>query len=245
MTPEELVASACPLIGDMGWAFYFAPETAARVGEIGLDVMSFYVAGRGGVLGDAEPAVVQSSFGYFNPALVESAWETCRKVIAPRDAARVYMECCNEFGRNHFASVDGLDAYCEAAQSVVAAADPQGLPLFAGASRQPLPDDLPARAMQLTTVLREFRGSAHLVAVVAAGLPPVTAHLIARPEMWEVFGWQEGDKPVFTDRDRQALAASESITDRIVLPAYSAVAESLRQPMVAALREMKAALAAG
>jgi hypothetical protein len=228
----------------MGWAFYFAPETVARTEQYGVDPLTFYAVGRGGVLGDAESAVVYSAFGYFNPSLVESSWEIAKKAVDPREAARVYMECCGEFGRNHFSAVEGLDVYCAAAEAVVGAADPQGLPLFAGAARQPLPDDLPARAMQLTTVLREFRGSAHLVAVVAAGLDPMTAHLIARPEMWEVFGWQDGDKPEYTDADRQALEAAEATTDRIVLSAYSAVPEARRGPMVTALRAMKAALAA-
>jgi hypothetical protein len=244
MTPEELVQSACPLIGEMGWAFYFAPETAARTEPYGLDLLSFYAIGRGGVLGDAEAAVVHSAFAYFKPSLVEETWDTAKQAIDPREAARVYRECCNEFGRNHLSAVKGLDAYCEAAETVVRAADPQGLTLFAGAARQPLPDDPPARAMQLTTVLREYRGSAHLAAVVASGLAPVKAHFIARPEMWEVFGWQDGDKPECTDADRRALEAAEAMTDRIVLPAYAAVPERGREAMVKALLAMQAALAA-
>ena len=41
--------------------------------------------------------------------------------------------------------------------------------------------DVAGRAMQLLTVLREFRGSAHLLAVRAAGLDAKTAHFIRRP----------------------------------------------------------------
>jgi hypothetical protein len=154
------------------------------------------------------------------------------------------MACAQAHGRLHLSDVPGLDVYCRAAEAVVAAADPQGLSLFAGASAIPLADDVPGRAMQLTTVLREFRGSAHLAAVVASGLPPKRAHQLARPEMWELFGWQESDKEEVTDADHRAHAAAEALTDRIVLPAYAAVADGDREPMVTALRAMAAALPA-
>ena len=79
MNPEELVAVACPKISDMGWAFYFVPDTVARGEELGLDVVSFYVLGRGGVLGDVESTVIASAFGYFNPTLVAAMWDAARK----------------------------------------------------------------------------------------------------------------------------------------------------------------------
>jgi helix-turn-helix protein len=243
MTPEELVAAVCPLIRDMGWGFFFTPETTARGEELGLDVFSFYALGRGGVLGDSTARVVHSAFGYFNPSLIETMWDAGSQVIRPSEAAHAYMGCSQAHGRKHFSGVEGLDAYCRAAETVVSAADPQGLTLFAGASAIPLPDDLPARAMQLTTVLREFRGSAHLAALVVSGLRPKAAHQIARPEMWEIFGWQESDKENVTDDDRRALEAAEALTDRIVLPAYSAVDAADREPMVSALHAMQAALA--
>jgi hypothetical protein len=243
MTPEELVAAACPLIGELGWSFYFTPETTARGQELGVDVLTFYAVGRGGVLGDAPPRVVHSAFGYFNPVQLATTWNAAKEKVAPGEAALAYMQCSQAHGRKHFSDIEGLDAYCRAAEAVVRAADPQGLSLFAGASAIGLPDDLPGRAMQLTTVLREFRGSAHLAAVIASGLAPKRAHQVARPEMWEVFGWHESDKEDLTDADREALAASETLTDRIVLPAYSAVAEADREPMVAVLHAMGAALA--
>ena len=47
MTNEELLAAACPLINEMGSAFYFIPETGAIGKELGLGGMEFYVQGRG------------------------------------------------------------------------------------------------------------------------------------------------------------------------------------------------------
>jgi hypothetical protein len=245
MTPEELVAVACPKIADMGPAFYFAPGTVARGAELGLDVFGFYAIGRGGVLGDVEPAVVASAFGYFNPSLVATMWEAARKAVAPRDAGRAYMECCADFGRATFGAVTGLDAFCDAASAVNDAADPIGLSLYAGIAAEPLVDDEPGRAMQLVSVLREFRGSAHLIALRASGLDAKTAHHIRRPDAGAMFGWSEDDAPLITAEDRATWAIAEQLTDRIVLPAYAVLDEGGRQALLRGLEAMESALAPG
>jgi hypothetical protein len=244
MTPEELVRTACPIINDLGWAYFFVPETSARAEELGIDVLTFYFLGRGGVLGDCEPEVVASAFGYFNPALVKGAWDGGKEKLAPRDAGRAYLECAAVYGRAHFADIDGLEGYCAAAEAVRDAADPAGLSLFSAAAVEPLAADAPARAMQLTSVLRELRGSTHLLAVRASGLAPYTAHFLKRPGMWGVFGWQDDQAPSPTDDDRAALVAAEELTDRMVLPAFSVLDEPGRDLMLTGLERMTAAVAA-
>jgi hypothetical protein len=221
MTTDELMARVCPLIRDNGWAYYFVPETEARAKELGLDIFQFYVLGRGGVLGDVEPEVVASAFGYFNPTVIEVMWNGARQVVAPRDAGRAHFLCSAELGRSRLAGVEGLDAYCEAAGAVNEAADYIGLPLYAGFRAEPLVDDVPGRAMQLTSVLREFRGSSHLLAVRASGLDAKTAHFISRPNDTAMFGWSDDDPPVIGEAELAALAAAESLTDELVRPAYS------------------------
>jgi hypothetical protein len=243
MTPEELVAVACPKISAMGWAFYFVPETFARGEELGLDGFSFYALGRGGVLGDVEPAVIASAFGYFNPALVATMWEAARKAAPPREAGHAYMECCAAFGRAHLSDVKGLDAFCDAADAVNNAADPVGLALYAGISSEPLVEDRPGRAMQLVSVLREFRGGVHLVALRATGLDAKTAHHIHRPNDGAMFGWSEDDAPTITADDRAKWKAAEELTDRLVLPAYAVLDAAGADALVAGLEAMESALA--
>jgi hypothetical protein len=243
MTPEELVAVACPKISDMGWAFYFVPETVARGEELGLDVVSFYVLGRGGVLGDVDSAVIASAFGYFNPTLVATMWDAARTVMAPRDAGHAYMECSAAFGRRTFGQLEGLDAFCVAAGAVNDAADHTGLALYAGIKTEPLVDDVAGRAMQLVTVLREFRGSAHLIALRSSGLEAKTAHHIRRPNDGALFGWSEDDAPTITAEDRATWAIAEQLTDRIVLPAYAVLDEAGRQALVTGLGALESALA--
>lgn len=242
MTPEETIADACPKIRDLGWAFYFAPETLARGAELGLDGLRFYVIGRGGVLGDVEANVIRSAFGYFAPSLIEKMWISAKEKVAPRVAARAFMECCAEFGRTRLAAVAELDRFCAAAGAVNDAADPVGLALYSGIVSEPLADDLPARAMQLVTVLRELRGSAHLIAIRAAGLDAKTAHFIRRPADIGMFGWTDADAPEITDVEVAKLAAADAITDQLVLPAYSVLDEAGRDALVTGLDRIAAAL---
>ncbi|MDQ3384644.1 MAG: hypothetical protein M3503_01325 [Actinomycetota bacterium] len=244
MTPEELVATASPSIGTLGWAFYFVPETGTAAEALGLDMFRFYFLGRGGVLGDVEAPVVASAFGYFKPALVERMWESAKAIVGPRDAGRAYHLACADLGRRRLADVEGLDAFCAAAERVNQAADPTGLPLYAGIRCEPLVEDLPGRAMQLTTVLRELRGSAHLLAVRAVGLDAKTAHWIARPDDIAMFGWSEEEAPEVTDEARALHAEAEALTDRLVTPAYAVLGEAEQQDLLGGLERIGAALAA-
>lgn len=241
MTADELVKSACPKIGSLGAAFYFIPETVARGKEQGLDGFRFYFLGRGGVLGDVEAKVIQSAFGYFHPALVDKIWTSAKERMAPRLAARLYLDCAADLGRRKFADIAGLDAFCAAAEKVVAAADPGAYALFAGISAEPLPEDLPARAMQLVAVLREYRGSAHLAAVMASGLTPAVAHAIKRPNDVGTFGYTE--PPAVTDADRAKLDAAEALTDAMVHDAYAVLDAAGAAALMAGLQAMEAALA--
>jgi hypothetical protein len=242
MTVDELMSIACPKIRDLGWAFYFVPETAAVGQELGLDGFRFYFLGRGGVLGDVEPTVVASAFGYFNPAVVESMWRSGSEIVSPRVAGRAYMDCCADFGRRALADVAGLEAFVAAAGAVNDAADPTGLALYAGIKAEALADDLPARAMQLVTVLRELRGSAHLVAVRAVGLDAKTAHAVTRPNDMAMFGWSPDDATLGTDEARAAMAEAEALTDRIVRPAYAVLDEAGQQALLDGLAGIQAAL---
>ena len=245
MSPEELVAAACPSIGTLGWSFYFTPETAARAERLGLDGARLYFLGRGGVLGDVEAPVVASAFGYFKPELVAHMWGSGREVLAPREAGRAFFEACADHGRQRFSHLDDLDAFCTAAEAVNAAADPTGLALYAGIRAEPLAEDPAGRAMQLVAVLRELRGSAHLLAVRAVGLDAKTAHWISRPDDIAMFGWSEAEAPVVTDDDRAAMVEAEALTDRLVTPAYAALDGSGQEALLGGLAGMEDALGRG
>ncbi len=243
MTPEELVADACPRIATLGAAFYFSPETLARGKELGLDGFRFYFLGRGGVLGDVDARVVQSAFGYFEANLAAKFWDSARDRAngTPREVGRAYVSASQDFGRQYFTAVPGLEGFCAAAETVVAKIDPAGLTLFAGLSSEPLPDDMPARAMQLVTVLRELRGSIHLLAVVAAGVSPRAAHYFRRPDDFTAFGYAEEDAPLLTADDRTAMASVDAHTDQLMERAFAVLDGPAATDLSDAVRHMSTA----
>lgn len=238
MDTQKLLDEACPMISDYGWSYYFEATTVARGERLGLDPFAFYFLGRGGVLGDVDAAVVQSAFGYFNPAVLAMMWDAARAKVAPRTAGREYFEAAHEFGRARLSGVDELGAFVAAASKVLEAAkrDVAGLTLFAAAAAEPVPGDLPAAAMHMVAVLREFRGSAHLLAIVASGLSPRTAHFMRRPEMYTTFGWPDDDRPTVSDADTAALAAADTLTDQIVAPAYAVLDDDDAGALLSGLR---------
>lgn len=244
MDNTTLLNTVSPLIGQLGAAFYFVPETMERGKELGLGGMEFYVLGRGGQMGDCEGSVAAAAFGYFNPAFLAKVWGDAKAKCDPRAAGTAHLECCANLGRAKISGVEGLDGLAAALEKVNAAADPDGLALYSSISSEPLASDLPGRVMQLIAVLREHRGSAHLVALRAAGLPTKLAHAGKRPDMWKMFGYPEDELPTLSDADKRKLDEAEKITDAIVEPAYAVLSDSERTALVEGLKAVQAALSA-
>lgn len=236
MTPEELVQATSAPINALGAVYYFHPDTIAHgKEELGLDGMRFYFLGRGGVLGDVEAPVVTSAFAYFAPPVMEKMWNSSREKVAPRDAARAALACNAEIGRNALGDLD-LAAFCEAAEQVVADVNPAGLALYAGIAAEPLPQDLPGRAMQLCVIHRELRGCVHLAAVIAAGIHPGVAHAIRRPNDIATFGWPEDI--AITDADRSKLEAVDIQTNMLSTHHYAGLTDAQRTAFAAGVDAM-------
>jgi hypothetical protein len=237
-----VIAAAGPLISQLGGLFYFGAETSARAAELGLSPFQFYLLGRAGGFGTADPAVVHSALAYFPPSQISEGWRQAIAIMPPREGLTAFMECCAAFGRRHLAGLPGLDAFCVAAEAVRDAVSPAGLPLYAGVGAEPLVPDSPGRAMQLVTVLREFRGGSHLLAVVACGLEPRTAHYLSRPDAFLSFGWAPEDVPAVTDEDRARLRAAGELTGRLMEPAFGVLDQDGRDALLYGLRIMRKAI---
>jgi hypothetical protein len=233
MTPLEIVQQTSPIINEVGNRFYFDPDTLAAGKELGLDGFRFYFLGRGGVLGDVDPAVVVAAFGYFSPSVVELMWDSAKQIVEPRKAASAYAACADRFGSGALAGLDGLDAFNDAAETIIGAVDRSALPLFAGVAAEPLPDDPAARAYRNVCTLRELRGSVHLLAIVAAGVSPSVAHAIRRPDDVASFGWESA--PDISDDDRSRLDAADALTDQLLVASVEALSDGQRDAFVAAV----------
>lgn len=239
MDATRFAAAAGAPLNTVGAAFYFHPDTLAKGKEAGLDGFRFYALGRSGVLGDVEPAVVQAAFGYFHLDLITKIHGSAKEVLAPREAATIYHRCCADFGRAHFADIDGLDGFCSGAEAIIAAQPPAGLSLYAGWAAEPRVEDTPGRVAQLAAVLRELRGSAHLAAVIASGLTDQQAHFLKRPDDYRTFGWSE--PPDVDESHRAAMDAAEELTNRMLAPSFSAVPDERRAQFLTIAEELKEA----
>ncbi|CAB4608892.1 unannotated protein [freshwater metagenome] len=244
MTNEELLKATCPIINEIGAAFYFIPETSAVGKELNLRGMEFYVLGRGGPLGDCDGAALAAAFGYFKPSMIGGIWEDAKAKCDPRAAGKAHLECAAALGRAKFTGIANLDAIVEALDAVNNAADPDGLSLYAAMRTEPLASDAPGRAMQLLALVREFRGAAHLIALRASGVSTKTAHHIKRPDMVTQFGYTPEEAPVITDATHAAMTAAEKLTDALVEPAYAVLTEAQRTTLAEGVRTLAAALKA-
>lgn len=239
MRPIEIMR-ATDAMYTVGAAFYFHPDTIARGKEAGLDGFRFYILGRGGVLGNVEPEVVHGAFGYFHPALIAKMWTTASERVAPRDAARFYHECAHDFGRAELAEVEGLDGFVDAATQIITFVEGASLPLFTAMRAEPVPEDAPAAAMHQAMVLRELRGSVHLLSLVAQGLDSAMAHAIKRPDDVTLFGYETA--PDITEDDRATWQRAEAMTDELLVPAYASLSRTQADALVAGTASMAAAL---
>ena len=240
MDPRELIQATAKKVGDIGASFYFAPGTLERGKDAGLDGFRFYFLGRGGVLGDVEAGVIRAAFGYFEPGLVEKMWNSAKAVVPPRAAARMYISCAHDLGRARFSGIDGLDGFVAAASTVIGAVEGASLPLFEAVRCEPVPEDAPAAAIHQAMVLRELRGSVHLLAITACGLESRHAHGIRRPDEFKMFGY-EGAIEV-TDDDRAKWLRAEQLTDEILVPAYDHLTVEQAQAFTTGVDAMHAAL---
>ncbi len=226
-------------VGKHGGAFMFDADCFARGAELGLDPWAWYHCGRGGVLGDPDPSVVVAAFGFFPPALQTKAWNKGVAVLPASQVATHYAEACAAFGRAHFA-VEGAERLAELLTKAMDAAEIAGLPLFAGWRHKLYdgPTDGPARLALALMTAREHRGGNHLLAVVAAGVPPLNAVVSGRygTTNAEFFGWPQPwpDPAEYAD----AMRGVEVTTDALVCSAYAALSEAERAELVTGLRAL-------
>ncbi|BDX33760.1 hypothetical protein TUM20985_43070 [Mycobacterium antarcticum] len=187
--------------------FMLHPETFAESIAAGYEnPFAGYVAGRGGVLGEATGVAVSSVFVVFEPTFLQSLWEEGIAVRGAAGAADLYWEQTAGFGRRHLVGAAGLDRLAELGEKVIAATPGAGLPLYAGWRTMPLADDAPARAMQVMFILRELRAGMHFNLLTNSGISFIEAHMLNKGQEYaSMFGWPEP----FADGDDKAVRYAE------------------------------------
>lgn len=158
---------------------YFAPEKVAAYEEAGLrGGWMGYFASRAAALGPVGAEVVAATFYNFHPRMVARALPDAWRLSTPLRVTQARHRAAGAaLDRLVGDRAESVSAALEVLRDVVAGADPAGRPLFAAHAAQEWPD-APALALwQSCTLWREYRGDAHVAALVTAGLDGRAAHL--------------------------------------------------------------------
>jgi hypothetical protein len=236
VTPEQTAAASKAVITELGGAFSEDPRTLRRARRLGLSGWAFYVAGRGGALGDVRPETVAAALGFIAPEAVFDGWDAARRVATPTEIAGHNLAECCRWGGEHLAPYSGVGRVVELADRVVTSADAAGTPLFAAWRAMPVPDQGDgARAAVLLYLLREHRAGTQLLAVRASGLAPLEA-IIAGPEGEAgavAYGWQP-PYPAIGPLVRRRVWA-DAVTERIAGQAFRALNATERVELIGLL----------
>lgn len=221
MSARALSDAVSPIFGDIGSKYMLDPATAEIGKAAGFpDGFSFYMAGRGGVLGDVDADVVYAAFMFFDKGIVKKMWDRGVQVEGARKAGSRYAHAADAWGKAHLSSFASAARFNAIAEKVVASVDAAGLSLFAGLRSEPLPSDAHERSYRLVTWLRELRGCLHINAVVSEGLSGREAVLASENGEFlaKLHGYQEPYPNVSHLVDRRK--AAEETTSKLMAQIY-------------------------
>ncbi|SFT38275.1 hypothetical protein SAMN04487904_101656 [Actinopolyspora lacussalsi subsp. righensis] len=162
---------------------YFAPELEREMSELGIDSWSrAYFASRAAPLGAVGANLVTATFYNFNPELVRQHIPAAWSIAAPEDIVAARFRAVSGalermLGREAVRS-EAVDEAGRLAAKAAERCSPAGKPLFAGHAEIEYPDEPHLRLWHALTLLREFRGDAHIAVLQQAGLGPLQAPVL-------------------------------------------------------------------
>lgn len=172
--PAELAARAHRATEALHSMIYFAPEPEEQLVAAGLRPGRMcYFASRSAPMGAVSPGVTAATFVNFNPELVARhiprAWTLASvdEIVAARlrGADQALHRLLGD-------AVDGPEVgeLAELARDATTALTPEGRPLYAGHADLPWPDESHLVMWHAVTLLREYRGDGHTIALAQTGL---------------------------------------------------------------------------
>jgi hypothetical protein len=229
---------------------YFAPEAAEEYSSLGLEGRQQYFASRAAPMGAVGPELVVATFYNFWPQIVRNAIPSAWDVASPADiqaarmraAGRVLERACPDYPQSDIAEATSI------AQAMVDGVGDEGKPLAAANRAVALPVDPMIALWQLVTVIREWRGDAHVAALCAAPVTAVEAlvlhaatGLVAESTLrasrqWPDSDWAAGVESLvargfvhpdgsFTDAGQEFRAGIETQTNAASQPLVDAVGD--------------------
>ena len=246
MNARDCTTALAEPIGTIGMSFYFSPQAIAIGETIELDVVTFYAAGRGGVLGDIDVVEIDEVFFFFKTGMVAAMMEKARAGASRDLAVTKHLEAAAAFANDTFGGVptDVLDAFIAAASSLVGTLPTGPWPIVDGYRSQPIPSGSAAAAYYFAVLLRELRGGVHTDAIKAEALSDVEAvQLYANGSMLGLHGYTDADTVEETPELVARRAAAELDTDVRMATLLDVLSDDQRTALVAGSDAMFAALA--
>jgi hypothetical protein len=233
-------------------AIYFASEARREYRAVGLDDrMTGYFASRSAPMGAVPAEVVIATFFNFDPDLVRRSLDGVWEQVSPSVVLAARLRGADRMIRAHagaFVESGEVAEAAELARSVALAACGrlEGRPLFAGHASLAWPDEPHLVLWHAQSLLREFRGDGHIVALTAEGLDgcealvthaaagDVSADILratrqrtgddwlAAEERLRERGWLDPDL-AFTELGRERREWIEARTDELAAAPYDAI----------------------
>jgi len=235
---------------------YFAPEGAERYAAAGLQGRRMgYFASRVAAMGPVPAEVVIATFFNFNPALVRRSIPAAWDLAPPARVLDARLEASDLALRRAFGDTVDSPELVEAAGLARRAAEaacerPEGRALFAAHAALPWPGEPHLVLWHAQTLLREFRGDAHVGTLMLEGLSgidslvshaasgDVPAEVLRVSRAWSEDEWSsavddlrsrglvaaEGEL-AFTDEGRAQRRRIEDRTDALSVHAYEPLGE--------------------
>ena len=233
-------------------AIYFAEQPREEYEAIGLDDrMTGYFASRAAPMGAVHAEVVIATFFNFDPDLVRRSMDGVWERVIPTEVLAARRRGADRMIRAHAGSFVDTPDLAEAAElartaALAACERPEGRPLFAGHVSLAWPDEPHLVLWHAQTLLREYRGDGHIVALTVEGLDgcealvthaaagDVSADILratrqrtgddwlAAEERLRERGWLDPDLAL-TELGRERRDAIEARTDELAAAPYDAI----------------------
>ncbi|QGG95363.1 SCO6745 family protein [Actinomarinicola tropica] len=240
---------------------YFAAEPQEAYEALGLAGRSGYFASRSAAMGAVDAEVVVATFFNFHPELVRRAMAGVWDATTPQEVLDARHGGIDATLRRILGDAVASGEVAEALELARRAATDlpiSGRPLFAAHAGLHWPDEPHLALWHALTLLREFRGDGHLVALLDAGIASGCEALVSHASVGDVpagvlrssrawpedewaaaedalraRGWID-DEGAATEAGRAAREAIERRTDELAMAAWS----RLDEPEVQRLREL-------
>lgn len=251
---------------------HFAPEAFAAWERLGFPHRGMgYFAARAAAMGRVDANVVTATFFNFHPGLVAKFIPAAWDIAEPEQVVEArYRAADQALTRLLDGNVGGNDMRWagETAMEATTACRPEGRPLFAAHASVPAPEEPHLLLWHALTLLREYRGDAHVHLLVAAGLSGLEA-VVSYAATGDMFDptfyrrsrgyseeeWADGeaslrergwldDSSNLTEAGRQGRAELEASTDSLSMDPWRAIGQEASDRLRETVRPWSRAIVA-